>query len=64
MYNLPNVGYNGGLYMDLFEKSNGEKEKKHLPSIELFARKKGRASKRYGTKRPEEKIGKQDLLVS
>jgi len=59
------MGYNGGLYMDLFEKSNGnEKEKKHLPSLEIFARKKGRASKRYGTKKPDEKVNQKDLLVA
>ena len=51
--------------MDLFEKSNGnEKEKKHLPSLEIFARKKGRASKRYGTKKPDEKVNQKDLLVA
>ena len=58
------MGYNGGLYMDLFEKSNGnEKEKKHLPSIEIFARKKGRASKRHGTKKPVENVRKDQIIA-
>jgi hypothetical protein len=64
MYNLPCLGYNGGLYMNLFEKSDVEKEKPHLPSIEIFARKKSRASKRYGTKRPDEKTNQQELLTA
>jgi hypothetical protein len=50
--------------MDLFEKSNGEKDKPHVPSLEIFARKKGRASKRYGTKRPDDKINQKELLVA
>ena len=55
-----------GLYMvDLFEKSNGhEKEKKHVPSLEIFARKEGRASKRYGSKKPIENIKKQEILLA
>ena len=50
--------------MDLFEKSANEKERPHVPSLEIFARKKGRASKRYGTKKPIEEINKKDLLVA
>lgn len=49
--------------MDLFEKSV-EKEKQHVPSLEIFARKKGRASKRYGTKKPDEKVNQKDLLIA
>jgi len=64
VYNHPDVGYNGGLYMDLFEKSEIKKEKPHVPSIEIFARKKGRALKRYGTKRPDEKVNQKDLLIA
>jgi hypothetical protein len=51
------------VYMDLFEKSV-EKEKQHVPSLEIFARKKGRASKRYGTKKPDEKVNQKDLLIA
>jgi len=50
--------------MDLFEKSEIKKEKPHVPSVEIFARKKGRASKRYGTKRPDEKVNQKDLLIA
>jgi len=52
--------------VDLFEKSNGhEKEKKHMPSLEIFARKKSRASKRYGTKKPvENRLDKQDIIAN
>lgn len=50
--------------MDLFEKAENRKDEKHPPSIEIFARKKGRALKRYGTKRPTEKINSKDLLVA
>jgi hypothetical protein len=50
--------------MDLFdEKANNKKEKPHLPSIEIFARKKGRASKRYGTKKPIEDVKKDKLIA-
>jgi len=51
------------VYMDLFEKSEPKKNEKHLPSLEIFSRKKGRASKRYGTKKPDESV-KKDQLVS
>lgn len=50
--------------MDLFEKAETRRSEKHLPSVEIFARKKGRALKRYGTKRPNEKVNTKDLLVA
>lgn len=49
--------------MDLFEEQRDKEKEKHLPSIEIFARKKGRALKRYGTKRPDDKINKKDLIA-
>ena len=49
--------------VDFFEKSETKKNEKHLPSLEIFSRKKGRASKRYGTKKPDESV-KKDQLVS
>lgn len=50
--------------MDLFKKSkSSEKEKKHVLSVEIFARKKGRALKRYGTKRPIEDVRKDQLIA-
>jgi hypothetical protein len=70
MYNLPCLGYNGGLYMDLFEKAGYvgvKKEKaKYVRSQEIFAikQKEGRASKRYGTKKPIIEVNKKDLLVA
>ena len=53
--------------VDLFEPSTdkAQSEKKRYPSsIEIFARKKGRALKRYGTKKPIEKTNKQELLTA
>ena len=51
--------------MDLFEQAENKKEKKaHKGSIEIFSRKKSRCSARYGTKRPVEKIDKQELLTA
>jgi hypothetical protein len=52
------------VYMDFFEQSENKKNEKHLPSLEIFARKKSRASKRYGTKRPDEKTNQQELLTT
>lgn len=49
--------------MDFFEKSEN-KEKPHVPSVEIFARKKGRCSARYGTKKPIEKVNKKELLIA
>jgi hypothetical protein len=52
--------------MDLFEK-NGYvvvKKEKYKRSEEIFARKEGRASKRYGTRKPIEKIFKQEQLIA
>lgn len=49
--------------MDFFEKAENKKEK-HVPSLEIFSRKKGRASKRYGTKKPIDKTDKKELLIA
>lgn len=51
--------------MNLFEKAENKKEKEqHVRSVEIFSRKKGRCSARYGTKKPVEKIEKKDLLIA
>jgi hypothetical protein len=49
--------------MDLFKKTESSEKQKHQPSIEIFARKKSRASKRYGTKRPVEDVKKDQLIA-
>ncbi len=50
--------------MDFFERVSESKKEEHIPSLEIFARKKGRALKRYGTKKPVEKVNKQELLTA
>lgn len=49
--------------MDLFEKLENKMKENKKPSVEIFSRKKGRCSARYGTKRPIEKVNKKDLLL-
>lgn len=53
--------------MNLFEKDGyvGVKKEKYARSQEIFAikQKEGRASKRYGTKKPVEKVNQQELLT-
>jgi len=50
--------------IDLFKKlENSEKKEEHPRSIEIFARKKGRALKRYGTKKPDEKFDFQKRIA-
>jgi len=52
------------VYMDLFEKSEVKKKEKHPHSVEIFSRKKGRCSARYGTKKPIEKVNQKELLIA
>jgi len=50
--------------MNFFEKpESSEKKEEHPRSVEIFSRKKGRALKRYGTKKPVNDV-KKELLIA
>jgi hypothetical protein len=50
--------------MNFFEQfESKEKKEKFAKSIEIFSRKKGRSSKRYGSKRPIEDVKKDQLVA-
>lgn len=65
MYNSIHLLYNGGSNMNFFERdSEKDSGKKVLRAKEIFSRKKSHCSARYGTKKPIEKVSKQELLTA
>ena len=51
--------------MDFFERAIELcEDRKPLKSLEFFSRKKSKCASRYGTKKPVEKVNKQEMLLA